>query len=675
MSGMLFKNAKIRKPGAKVVDKHEPRGHIRRIINGQKDKLKKVQAVKNYTKPDIVTKKPSIIVKNFGSLLKGVVKQGSVVLGCVQDVQMNTMVLSIPGCLGIVDVTRVSDAYTELTKLFINTTESTVDLPTLNEMFELGDILACAVVEKNTDSEFKSCDWALSINPKQVNIDIQKWNVKKKMILNCAVKSVEDHGYMMDTGCPGVFGFMPFANAESFLETRTGSERKRLPIGQVLPCAMSLLDGDNEEKPTSAVMLTADPHAVSHSHINRNCFSAEKLHLIPPGNRVKSTVHQIRPDGIVLRIKDCKAFVPRLHLANQWQSPADYEVGSMVKGKVLLYDKASETLLVTLREPLVENVKISLPGIYCGTIVETAEVTCIESDLTYFKINSDFRGIARKHHLDGVEVELNSQHECRIINSNILDDTVTVTLQQEVLRERYMSADEPRCGDIVQGIAGEISTDGHYCVEICKAVRGIIRSAYLVHLPCDWKRGRELTCRVLKVDSQNGIVELVSLPRMVNSELPIISSYESAVPGLTTHGVFIAGNRSNSIVLFYNGIRGRVKLNSEIPLCKRWAVLDRGDVVTCVVRNGKPETQCLEIEIKDLKDSRGQFYNCTVVDVGNDGLTVEITENGMKECRFIPVNQLSDSCELNEPLLKTFQVGDTLKTVVSIKIDVSFTNI
>lgn len=42
--------------------------------------------------------------------------------------------------------------------------------------------------------------------------------LKKNMILQAAVKSVEDHGYIMDIGIGGTKAFLPKKKAQKFIE-------------------------------------------------------------------------------------------------------------------------------------------------------------------------------------------------------------------------------------------------------------------------------------------------------------------------------------------------------------------------------------------------------------------------------------------------------------------------
>lgn len=84
----------------------------------------------------------------------------------------------------------------------------------LNKMFKIGQIVRCSpkAGETITDGPVKSKTKpvALSLNPIHVNRNLKKTLLKPYVIFVGAVKSIEDNGYIVDTGVNDLDVFLPF---------------------------------------------------------------------------------------------------------------------------------------------------------------------------------------------------------------------------------------------------------------------------------------------------------------------------------------------------------------------------------------------------------------------------------------------------------------------------------
>ena len=118
------------------------------------------------------------------------------------------------------------------------------------------------------------------------------------------IKSIEDHGYIVDFGIKGKSGFLLKKNAAEFVKTyRRG---KALCVGQVLQCLV-LMGTD-----TKAVPITINPSQASVAMMRKDEMIGMKSLL--PGILVRAAVKQvhcarIRENIVLLRvtfiIKDC----------------------------------------------------------------------------------------------------------------------------------------------------------------------------------------------------------------------------------------------------------------------------------------------------------------------------------------------------------------------------------
>lgn len=85
-------------------------------------------------------------------------------------------------------------------------------MKSLNELFKIGEIVRCYIKETSIDAIKSSTNrirYILSLNPKLVNKGVLKKHIKLQMSIVGAVISVEDHGYVIDSGIPDLKCFLP----------------------------------------------------------------------------------------------------------------------------------------------------------------------------------------------------------------------------------------------------------------------------------------------------------------------------------------------------------------------------------------------------------------------------------------------------------------------------------
>ena len=97
------------------------------------------------------------------------------------------------------------------------------------------------------------------------------------------VKSIEDHGYIIEFGVEGKTGFLLKKNASEFIKTR--NRKKPLCLGQVLQCLVLL---GSDSRTTS---LSLNPSAVASSLMPGD--SLISLPSLLPGMLVNTTVKEV----------------------------------------------------------------------------------------------------------------------------------------------------------------------------------------------------------------------------------------------------------------------------------------------------------------------------------------------------------------------------------------------
>lgn len=130
-----------------------------------------------------------------------------VVLGRISEILEYELVVSIPGgFLGCINITNISKSYTNLLQSIVDSGNDQIDeYKPLASLYSLGDYVVCYV--KSTNSEGK---WVynLSLEVQLINQNIYNSHLVQDSKIVCSIKSIEDHGYVVDTGIANVRAFI-----------------------------------------------------------------------------------------------------------------------------------------------------------------------------------------------------------------------------------------------------------------------------------------------------------------------------------------------------------------------------------------------------------------------------------------------------------------------------------
>lgn len=130
-----------------------------------------------------------------------------IILGRIYTSTEYDITVSLPGRLsGQVLATYISDTYTNLLEKVIETTDNELtEYKPLNELFKRGDYVVCYVKGVNPDDKNSV---KLSLESGLINQNLDPGSLAKGSKIVCSVSSVEDHGYVVDTGIKTLRGFL-----------------------------------------------------------------------------------------------------------------------------------------------------------------------------------------------------------------------------------------------------------------------------------------------------------------------------------------------------------------------------------------------------------------------------------------------------------------------------------
>jgi rRNA biogenesis protein RRP5 len=75
--------------------------------------------------------------------------------------------------------------------------------------------------------------------------------------MSASVKSIEDHGYILNLGIPDISGFLSFKDAKKSLESSS-----KLPVGSVIDVSVSKLSSNGR-----TCNVTISPASIKVSHV------------------------------------------------------------------------------------------------------------------------------------------------------------------------------------------------------------------------------------------------------------------------------------------------------------------------------------------------------------------------------------------------------------------------
>lgn len=135
-------------------------------------------------------------------------------LGRIKNIEPYHLNISLlHGVKGRAQITDINLPYREALEQLL-TGEKNVNVKMMSEMFQVGQIVRCSPQPGETITDVamrsKAKPVGLSLNPFRVNRNLKKSLLKPYVTFVGAVKSIEDNGYLIDTGISGLDVFLPY---------------------------------------------------------------------------------------------------------------------------------------------------------------------------------------------------------------------------------------------------------------------------------------------------------------------------------------------------------------------------------------------------------------------------------------------------------------------------------
>ncbi|XP_050709154.1 protein RRP5 homolog [Eriocheir sinensis] len=171
---------------------------------------------------------------------------GQVLLGCVLEERDYELVVSLPHKLvGSISLAHISRPYTAPLSKLKDDEEGEEEIQALQELYQPGQHVVS--IEKVNNMTWVS----LTLMPNEANFGISASCLEKGLVLPCAVASLEDKGYVMDTGIPKI--------KAAFLK-REDTDKAHTWVCSVLRCVLTNIFG-RDTKDNLRLTLSANPKA------------------------------------------------------------------------------------------------------------------------------------------------------------------------------------------------------------------------------------------------------------------------------------------------------------------------------------------------------------------------------------------------------------------------------
>ncbi|RPD57053.1 U3 snoRNP-associated protein Rrp5 [Lentinus tigrinus ALCF2SS1-6] len=641
---------------------------------------------------------------------------GMKILGQVVAVEPLALIVSLPNQLyGHIPITQVS---TQLTHVLESIEDAEMDssdeedsegsqsrVPDLSEIFHPGQYVRAMVTAVHASGardvtglgrardevQKASRRVEMSLIPEKVNEGVAKTDLRTGFTLSAAVKSVEDHGYILDLGIPDVSGFLSFKDAQK----GPFKSDKKLHVGRLLDVAVSKMSGNGR-----TCTVSVDTKSVASALLTE----VSSVTSIVPGSLVQCLVTAVQPDGLILQVLGYfDGTIDQFHLVSG-DPETHYKVGQKVNARVL-YDinpstpprfalsLADHVVKFTTRSAKSDETDTDLREAYpVGTLLEAVKVTRVESERGLIvELGAGVEGFVHISQVSDEHVptlssssgawKLGTVHRARVTGYYPLDGILQLSLRPSVLAQKFLQVADVQVGEIIKGTVKKL-TDSALFVSISGNVDGVIWPNHyaditLKHPQKRFKPGGSIKCRVLVVDPDRKRIVLTAKKTLVESNLPIISQFSDAQVGLVTHAVVFKVSEKSLQVEFYNNLKAFVPAReaSETALTSLSSSFSVGKPMQVRIIAVDPETSRITASIRQASANfKSAITDISGVDIGDivEGVISDIhkdkaivTLQPTQITALLSLNNLANRREVSVAQLRSsLKTGDKLQDLL-----------
>lgn len=640
--------------------------------------------------------------------------KGSLVLGEITKIYKLGLEVSLPNNLtGHVSIVAVSEQLTDRLQHKADESDDENDEDSDNEgedvdlksIFSIGQYVR-AYVLSTTDSsvtEGKSRrKIELSLRPAEANTGLTKDEIVANNTVAAAVISVEDHGYIMDLGIDGQRGFL------SNNEIDESMDKERLQPGASFLCQV--------KTGGKVAQLTLKQDKLG--NINNVPGDATTVNTFVPGTAVSLLVtgHDRRGiSGKIIGHIDATADVIHSGVGpNGDDLEAKYKIGSKIKARIICnFPTAKEPKLGLSLLPHIldltrkhaespkKSCKLPTDVIPISSILEKCTVRTVETEIGLF-VDTGVKGMSGFVHISRVKdgkvdalyetsgpYKVGTTHKGRVVGYSEMDGLFHISFERSILEQQYIRLEDVPVGAVVTGsidkiVITEEGVNG-LVIKIAEGITGFVTERHLSdvrlqHPEKKFREGMKVKARVLSVNMMKKQMRLTLKKTLVNSEIPVVQSFDDVKVGSQILGTIIQLPQNGARIQFYGNLKGFLPISemSEAYIRDPTEHFRVGQVVSVHVLDVDAERRRLVVSCKDpgafgldkqnaLKALKiGDVVSAKVSQKTEDQVFLELVPSGLKA--LLPVGHLTDkSTSKNQFALKRINAGQTLSDLVVIE--------
>ncbi|GAC99433.1 U3 snoRNP-associated protein Rrp5 [Pseudozyma hubeiensis SY62] len=536
-------------------------------------------------------------------------------------------------------------------------------VPELRDLFHVGQWLVASVLQVRSgdvakgrpsreggEYEKESRRVELSLAPHLVNTGVSVSDLDVGATLSATISSVEDHGYMLDSGVSEFSGFVPFTDAAKLPDSfHAGKNGKSLQVGSVVFAKITKVP-DNKR----SFEATLDPKTVSTSPIKH----APSITAILPGTLTKVLITAALPTGLNVNLFGMfDATIDRFHLPELPEGkdiPDVYKEGSKHVARVLwdLLSPPSTALqgdnpdherkfglslapqVLALKAPVAKDEQLLQHAYPIGATLEVTVVQTINDWGLIVSIHeTDLRGFVHISQVsDDHVVSLppssgpfakETVHKARVVGHSPTDRTLQLSLKASVLERKFMRVSEVEVGEVVTANIIKLGLPNAIFLQLQGHVDGVVFSNHFADVKLTqpekrFKPGLQVRARVIDVDPNRNRIVLTLKKSLVKSDLPIVASMQDARVGVVTNATVFRVQTNSLVVSLFGGLKALIpgREVSEDDFNDVKSGFAEGKVIKMRITEVDYENQKLVGSIKQASPEYLAKLNVDAVDVG-----------------------------------------------------------
>ncbi|KAL6864274.1 hypothetical protein J3F83DRAFT_743211 [Trichoderma novae-zelandiae] len=673
----------------------------------QKKKAKK-SAVKGDKKTEKKAEEDTIRIEslNYKRLVKG-----SLVLGQVMRINNLSLEVSLPNNLiGHASIVAISPQLTSrleggATQESDGEEEESSDETDVNlkTMFKIGQYVRAYVVSTmdNTAGRKSKRRIELSLRPGEANSGLEKDDVVANSTVMASVVSVEERGCVMDLGIANLNGFLPNGEIDPLVD------QERLQPGAVFLCQVTGKGANKIAQLTLKQDKIGSTKAIPADATTINTFL--------PGTLVSVLVSDNEGRGLAGKIMgtlDATADLVHSGIGpNDVDVKTKYKIGSKVKARVICNFPTSKdpkvgvsllphvvSLTQKRQDTDSEDTRRPLEVIPISSFVEKCTVRHVEADIGLF-VDTGIAGLGGFVHISRVKdgkvdalyessgpYQVGSVHRGRVVGYNEMDGLFSITFEKSILEQQYIRLEDVPIGSVINGeieklVIKEQGVSG-LIIKFADGMSGFVSENHmsdirLQHPEKKFREGMKVKARVLSLNFTRRQMRLTLKKTLVNSEAPVIKSYDDVSIGMQTLGTIVKVQPNGAHIQFYGRLRGFLPVSemSEAYIRDPTEHFRAGQVVSVHALEVDPEAKRLIVSCKDpgafglekqtaLKNLKiGDIVSAKVTQKTEDQIFVELADSQLKA--ILPVGHLTDkSSSKNQYAWKRISAGQTLSNLM-----------